>query len=654
MGALGELSDGCELGVALEEVVCGALEQGGSIIGHREQLGKDWGVVWGRSPMRSRAGFSTLLGEGTFIETRGWRLACAAISVIAATAAVPSVATAAVSTTGFEVTSDMPLGPGVPNPGPSTVVAGAHPSAGSFSTFGYPDSTEDLKTAITNFGPGLLGNPESVPKCPEAALEAGGAACPPGSLIGSSRLDISTGASIGGQLYNAELLGNEPGRLAAVTNAGPPLGIIVSSLPMTITPRGGGDYGLTGTLTNVSRLLPGVQVTALGFIINASTNFVRNPTSCELNASTGQGAGYDDPAFVDGPPYQFTTTGCQQLPYDPKVAVTVGDRGSTAFNQFPPFVFKIAQAAGEADIMGNKVTLPIELNSNNTAYTLCSQAQADADNCPAASKFGWVTAHSPFLSEASQGPVYLFQQTATSLPGLLLDFRGRVHVKVQTKTSLVNRKQIQSLVLNAPQLPVSDITVALNGGRKTGVFLNREDLCFKGNSTTKFNSVTGLVKSYGWNGKQTPDQKYTATVNGCGPAVKASLRGATGSRPRLGVTVTKHPDAPNIKELEVTLSKNLTVSSSRLDSGGSASASAAGASLEFVSNNKFRVTGLPTAGAGKVTIRLRNGAVRVGKRSRSVLRRGKSKGFAVKVTQTPVSGKDTTTKAKFRVKCRGC
>ena len=65
-------------------------------------------------------------------------------------------------------------------------------------------------------------------------------------------------------------------------------------------------------------------------------------------------------------------------------------------------------------------------------------------------------------------------------------------MKVQTKTSLVNRKQIQSLVLNAPQLPVSDITVTLNGGRKTGVFLNREDLCFKGNSTTKFNSVTGL------------------------------------------------------------------------------------------------------------------------------------------------------------------
>jgi hypothetical protein len=465
-------------------------------------------------------------------------------------------------------------------------------------------------------------------------------------------LDISTGASIGGQLYNAELLGNEPGRLAAVTDAGPPLGIIVSSIPMTITPRGGGDYGLTGTLTNVSRLFPGVQVTALGFLINASTSYVRNPTSCELNLSTGQAAGYDDPTFVNGPPYQFTTTGCEQVPFAPKTSVTVGDRGSTAFGKYPPLVVRFTQAAGEADIMGNKVTLPVELNSNNTAYKLCSQAQADADSCPAASKFGWVTAHSPFLSEASQGPVYLVQQTATSLPGLLLDFRGRVHAKVQTKTSIVNGKQLQSLVLNAPQLPVSDITVATNGGKTTGVLLNRHDLCFNGNSTTKFNSVTGLVKSYGWNGKQTGDQKYTAVVNGCGPAVKAGLKGATGSRPTFSATVTKHPDAPKFKELEVTLSRNLSVSSSRLDRGGSVSLAAAGASLKFVSSHKFRVTGLPTAGAGKVTIRLRNGAVRVARRSKSVLRRGKSKRFTVKVRQIPVSGKDATTKAKFRVRGR--
>ena len=91
-----------------------------------------------------------------------------------------------------------------------------------------------------------------------------------------------------------------------------------------------------------------------------------------------------------------------------------------------------------------------------------------------------------------------------------------------------------------------------------------------------------------------------------------------GVRPTFSATVTKHPDAPNFKELEVTLSKNLSVSSSRLDSGGSVSASAAGASLRFVSSHKFRVTGLPTAGAGKVTITATVPAKAMGKKGKPI------------------------------------
>jgi hypothetical protein len=392
-------------------------------------------------------------------------------------------------------------------------------------------------------------------------------------------------------------------------------------------------------------------VAALGFVINGSTNnYVRNPTSCELNVSTGQAVGYDDPTTVDGPPFSFVTTGCEQLPFAPKTTLTLGDRGSTAFNKFPPLVLKITQANGEGDIKGNKITLPVELNTNNTAYTLCSQAQADSDTCPAASKFGWATAKSPFLSELVQGPVYLVQQTSSSLPGLLIDLRGRVHVKLQTSTTLINGKQIQSLITNAPQLPISEFTVALNGGRKTGVFQNRQDLCFKNNSTTKFNSVTGVLKDYGWNGKNSSDQKLTASVLGCGPAVAPKLRDATRLRPSLDVTVTKHPDAPNMKELTVSLSDNLTLRQSAFSGGGSVTAAAANAKLEYVSAHKFKVTGTPAAGAGKVVIKLRKGALRISVNSLKTLKRGKAKSFSVKVSPTPVSGQGTSTKTKFKVK----
>jgi hypothetical protein len=601
---------------------------------------------------------------------KGTRIACAAIVVLGAgLTALAAPAVGAVSVTSYKITSDLPGTPSVPSTdppsnGPSTLISGAHPDAGSYTTFEYPTISEDLHTALTNFGPGLLGNPESVPKCPEAVLRAGAAAVDAScaaSQIGTSRLDVQSAAagpsspltSFSGKLYNAELLGNEPGRLAAVTVTA--LGTLVSSIPFTITPRGGGDYGLTGTLTDIARLdatpFGNLQTYALSFIITGSTNnYVRNPTSCESNVSTGQAAGYDDPTFVDGPPYAFTTFGCEQVPFAPKASLTIGDRGSTGFNKFPPFVFKITQTAGEADEMGNKFTLPIELNTNNTAYTLCSQAQADSDTCPAASKFGWATAKSPFLSELVQGPIYLIQQTATSLPGLLLDLNGRVHVKVQTKTTLINSKRIQSLVLNAPQLPITELSVALNGGRKTGVFQNRSDLCFKGDSTTKFNSVDGLLKFYGWNGKQSSDDKIKATVLGCGPAVKGKLSRATSSRPSLTVTTTKHPDAPNMKELRVKLSANLSISKSQL-SNGSVSASA-GESLEYVDRHTFLVTGLPAAGAAAVKVGLSKGAVRVSKRSRTALRNGHSRRFSVKVTPTPVTGKGSSTKTKFRVKGR--
>src|SRR5207244_3876311 len=78
-------------------------------------------------------------------------------------------AAAALSITDYRISSNLPP-TGVPANGPSTLQAGSNPDAGSYTTFAYSNGTEDLKTALTNFAPGLLGNPEAVPKCSEVAL----------------------------------------------------------------------------------------------------------------------------------------------------------------------------------------------------------------------------------------------------------------------------------------------------------------------------------------------------------------------------------------------------------------------------------------------------------------------------------------------------
>ena len=105
-----------------------------------------------------------------------------------------------------------------------------------------------------------------------------------------------------------------------------------------------------------------------------------------------------------------------------------------------------------------------------------------------------MSAKSPFLSEQLSGPVYLVQQSGSSLPGLLLDLYGRAHVKIQTTTAAGQQQADPVARDRRPQLPVSELTVALNGGRTTGVFQNRSDLCFRGSSTSKFNTVNAFAK----------------------------------------------------------------------------------------------------------------------------------------------------------------
>jgi hypothetical protein len=573
----------------------------------------------------------------------------AVVAFALALLAAPVAAQAAVTVDSYKIISSLPA-TGVPPDGPSSLQAGANPDAGSYSTFAYPNATEDIKTALTNFGPGLLGNPEATPKCPEANLQAG--TCPADTVIGTSRLEAvvagtssPAGAPNPGIVYNAEPLGNEPGRLGIRTTTA--FGVLVSSIPFEITPRGASDYGLTGTLTDINRLSAppfpfDLQVRSLSFLLSGSTNhFVRNPTSCVPSTATGQAIGWDDPTVTDSPPYTFTPTGCESVPFAPTVSMQIGDRGSTKQNKYPPFVLKINQPAGSADLRDTKLTLPTVLNTNNAAYKLCTEAQAAADSCPPNSQFGFSVAKSPFLAEELRGPVYLLSQSGRSLPGLLLDLKGRAHVKIRTTTSLVNNTQIQSLATDSPQLPVSELRIALNGGKNTGVFTNRKDLCFKSGSSSKFRKINAVSKLTGWNGKNTGDVKFAASVLGCGAGVSARLSGATRSRPSLRVTVQKHPDAPNMKEIELTLSSNLKLVKSRLSGD-----------FSYVSSRKLKVTGFPAAGSAKETIRLPKGAVRVSKRSRDLLKRGRSRRFSVKAKQTPVSGSATSTRARFTVKGR--
>ncbi len=420
--------------------------------------------------------------------------------------------------------------------------------------------------------------------------------CPTNTRIGTSRLEtylagtnlappgpLAPLTSLPGTIYNAEPLANEPGRLGIVTPVGATN--LVSSIPFYLTPRGSKDYGLTGILSDINRLNPptlpaNLQVARLSFLLEgSSTKYVRNPTSCGSNNNTGTAHGWDDKTIVEGPAYSFTTSGCDQPPFGPSMSFTVGDRGTTRQFGFPPLDVKVSvpnndNGQVQADIRNNVFTLPIELNSNNPVYKLCNQAQADADACPANSKFGNATATSPFLHEKVGGPIYLIEQPGNTLPGLLLDMYGRVHVKLQVSSKFVNGNQIQSITSDAPQVPITELTLGLNGGRTGGVFQARKDLCFRQGSTSQFRDVMGEYSFVGWNGKATGTKKVRGSVEGCGPAVSPSLSGATGSKPSLKVSVKAHPDSPAMKEVTLKMEDGLSMSCKRVRSGVGGTASA--------------------------------------------------------------------------------
>jgi hypothetical protein len=99
---------------------------------------------------------------------------------------------------------------------PADTSAGAH---SDFTlSFSVEDPAKDLRDLAIHLPPGLVGNPEAVPRCTQAEFTAILIACPAGSDVG----DVTVGTNVlpaSGNVYNLEPLGDEPARLGIYVNA---------------------------------------------------------------------------------------------------------------------------------------------------------------------------------------------------------------------------------------------------------------------------------------------------------------------------------------------------------------------------------------------------------------------------------------------------
>ena len=535
--------------------------------------------------------------------------------------------------------------------------AGASPNASSWTTLSYPGpvNTDDIKKTVGHFAPGILANPEAVPHCKQELYLAD--ACPADTRIGESVARIQVLPPAGpvleekGRIYNQELLADEAGRLGIIVDTSPTKTFLTA--PFYV--RTNGDGGLDGVLDDLPRSIAGIgdiQVLHLGFTLYGTVqgrNFTRGPTSCTLKVSTGDGYAYDHPGPIGGPaaPSTYTPNGCEKLPFKPTFDMTVGTPGTTGERQHPPMTVRVTQQPGEAGILGNGVTLPFEIGPHLAALgTVCTNEQLAADACPAGSRVGTAGATSPFMATPLNGPVYLVQQQGVVIPGLVADLKGRVPLKIRIATQILGGRLIKSTVTGVPDLPVGSFTLNLDGGDR-GVLESKYDLCFSGSRHRK---LAAGVEFSAHSGAKTTSKPRIA-VEGCGPAARASLRRAAGTRARLSVTASAHPDARKIKSMSISLPKGTKLVRKRVRRSA-VSSDGAGFVVRPRSSRRLDVSATGRQGAGRVVVRLRRGAVRLTGRVRRAVRRGKTRRLRLKVVTVDTDGKKFVARATAKAKRR--
>jgi hypothetical protein len=534
---------------------------------------------------------------------------------------------------------------------PASTQAGASVNASSSTSLSYANLTEDVKKTIGHFAPGLLANPEAVPHCPQALYLAD--ACPPETRIGDAEADIQVfpGPPVTerGRIYNQELLGSEAGRLGIIIDTAPSKSFLTA--PFFV--RTDGDFGLDGVLDDIPRVAPGVQVTRLSFTLYGTVggrNFTRGPTSCSLKVSTGDAFGYEHTDSVGGPSSSFTPTGCDTLPFKPTFAISLGSKGTTGFNKNPSLRVTVTQQPGEAGVLSNGVTLPAELTPNVAAFgTICTATQLAAEACPAGSKVGGARATSSFLATPLVGPVWIVQQPGVVLPGLVADLKGRVPIKVNIGTSIIDGRQIRSTVSNVPDLPIGSFSLALDGGSE-GVLTSKSDLCFASDSSSTFRTLNAAVTFGGHNGANVSSSPRIE-IEGCAPSVDVSLRRAGQAKPKLELDIDRHPDAEKIGRAELVLPRELRLVRSRVDQGATAEASVRlGRSSFNVKDRRTLEISLPRGGTDKVALTLRRGAIKPSGKLRKKLRAGRRPRLRFRLVAFDTAGQRLVTRASVRTR----
>lgn len=459
--------------------------------------------------------------------------------------------------------------------------AGGHPYTGvtSFSlntTGGLPDG--DLKDIRVDIPPGLIPNPEAVPKCtaPTPSL------CPANTQVGTTEI--------------VAVLRPSPLPLALpplpVYNMEPPPGKVSDfafGIPF-VNPRvdiiGGvrdtDDYGVFFTISDIAAnpSIISTKLTFFGVPADHGTGaprkpFLTNPTVCgppyttrlTVEDHTGKVATASDTTPTGA-------TGCDQVPFDPTVSVAPATtrRDSPTGAAVTLKVPQLLDPDGveTSHVRDTAISLPEGMTINPAAATglqACTDAQLakgthDPVGCPAASRVGAVEIVSPALADPLTGDVWIGQPLAGDTYRVFLRATGPSGLDVRLKGSVrpdPATGRLTATFADTPQVPFSSFKLTFDGGPRA--VLATPLGC--GPAVT-----TSTVTPYRGAPPASPTSAFTVDEDGAGAACGATpfapgfgasaTSSLAGADTGLAVRVTRADGQKTLSRLQVTAPPGLT------------------------------------------------------------------------------------------------
>jgi hypothetical protein len=455
------------------------------------------------------------------------------------------------STSKFEISSGphQSACPGVLPFEPSLTAGMTNNNAGGFSPFTLTMSREDgqqnLQAISVKMPPGLSGILAGVELCGEAQGNAG--TCGPNSQVGETTVSVGVGDEpytvTGGKVYLTGPYEGAPFGLSIVNpaNAGPfHLGNVIvrakvevnpTTAALTVTSDNSGPYKIPQFIDGIPLEIKHINVT-----VGGDDKFTFNPTSCEHMAIEGSLDSTDGASHTLSVPFQATN--CASLKFEPRFAVSTSGKASKADGA--SLTAKLSEpnvpAGTDANIAKVKVELPKQLPSRlTTLQKACTAAQFEANpaGCPAGSKVGYATVHTPLLPVPLTGPAIFVSHGGEAFPSLTIVLQGYgVTVDLVGTTFISNAGVTSTTFKTVPDVPFNTFELTLPDGPYSALATNlpheSHDLCGQ--------RLTMPTEFIGQNGA-TLNQDTPISISGCASEIRVTRQRVEGKTATIQVSV---------------------------------------------------------------------------------------------------------------------